>query len=237
MPLAGVTVLPEKPSITITPSIIQRTAGMARNLTFLAVLILLSGCAGTLPPIHFDHNDIRTIDVIIGTDGTHDENEIMGLFEQFNGESVYETGIVLNPIDIIHFDMSEQRQIWPACREVVPCWADYVYLNGYKYDIAIYFTRINPIVYILGGVVGEIDATKLRYIALYNLSYWNFKHHVCHVFHAGHSSSGVMFPLESFSFIPVASSNLSEESRREVLKNKWRVFEGITVEQVEEMKR
>lgn len=203
---------------------LYRTAGTARNLWLLAVLLISLASCASLPPMHFEPDDIRTIDVLIGTDGSHDENEIMGLFQQFNGESVMETGIVLNPIDIIPFDMDEQQKIWPACQDDVPCWADFVFLNGYKYDVAVFFAHTNPLAILLAGVVGVIDDTKLRYIVLYNTGYWNFKHHIYHVFCREHDWGGVMSPLESFSFIPVASSSLTENSRQEILKNKWREF-------------
>jgi len=222
----------EKPSITPhNPSITNGRRATACNLLLLAVLILsLCSCA-SLSPMHFEPADLRTVNVLIGTDGTHDENEIMGLFQQFNGESVMETGIILNVVDIVPFDMNEQHKIWPAC-------ADYAYLSGIPNDIAIAFIPNTPIInFLVGGALGMCDTTVYRYIALKTTDYRVFKHEVIHVFHPGHSMSGLMFPIESFVGIPTGGFGLSEASREEVLRNKWRVFSGITVEQVEEMKR
>jgi hypothetical protein len=193
-------------------------------LPALILCLFLVSCAiAPLAPMDFT-SDTRTIDVIVGTDGTHSDDTIMGLFEQFNADAITETGIRLNVTQIIPFDMSEQVRIWPACQHDVPCWADYVFLNGYKYDVAVFFTHANPLAFLFGGVVGVIDDTKLRYIVLYSSSYWNFKHHLYHVFCREHDWAGVMSPIESINFIPVASTNLTEESRKEILRNKYREF-------------
>jgi hypothetical protein len=175
--------------------------------------------------MHFEPDDIRTINVLLGTDGTHSNEDIIALTQRFNAEAITETGIQLHITEIIPFDMSEQAKIWPACKNIVPCWADYVFLNGYKYDIAITFTANTPLInFLIGGVIGLTDTSKYRYIVLKTTDYRAFKHEVYHVFHHEHSLSGLMFPVNNFIGIPTTGTELSERSREEILRFKWREF-------------
>lgn len=200
--------------------------GCSYALPALILLCLFLCSCASLPTTPYGPKDIRTVNVLIGIEpGSHDENEIMGLFQQFNGESVYETGIILNPVEIIPFDMSEQQLIWPACKEITPCWADYAALSGYRYDAAVLFIANTPLLnFLIGGVLGTTDITQYRYIILKSTDYRVFKHELYHMFHHGHSLSGLMFPIENFMGIPIGGTALSEDSREEVLKNKWRTF-------------
>ncbi len=96
--------------------------------------------------------------------------------------------------------------------------------------IAIYMREATAVDYIqralIGGKVGETDTTKYQYIALYTTDYDSFKHEVYHVFQNGHSLIGSMFAIRTIAGIPITSSNLSESSKREIIKNKWRSYEN-----------
>lgn len=186
----------------------------------------LVACA-TIVPTHFEPSEIRHINTLIAHDGTFKREQIDNLVEGFNEDAITETGIQLRVADFILFDMDKQQEIWPACKDILPCFADYVYLNKYQYDIAIYFIDNTPaevvVRLLFGGWVGQIDDIKNRYIVLKGLSYWNFKHHVYHVFHPEHGM-GVMLGQSSFFIFPLSSSGLSGASQEEILKNKWREF-------------
>jgi hypothetical protein len=161
----------------------------------------------------------------MGSDGTHANEDLIALVQRFNSEAITETGIQLHITEIIPFDMDSQQKIWPACQELMPCWADYCVLNRYQYDVAIVFIANTPILnFLLGGAVGYTDTSKYRYIALKTTEYRAFKHELYHVFHHGHSLAGVMFPVNNFCGIPTSGTDLSEDSRQEILSNKWRDF-------------
>jgi hypothetical protein len=140
-----------------------------------------------------------------------------------------ETGIVLDA-SYIPFSMKKQKEIWPKCRDALFCFADYttIYYRWTGKGIAIYMREATAGDYIqralIGGKVGETDTTKYQYIALYTTDYDAFKHEIYHVFQYGHSLIGSMFAVRTIAGIPIASSNLSESAKREIVKNKWRAW-------------
>jgi hypothetical protein len=197
-----------------------------------ACSLILSSCATPKFKIHnlaeFPSERIVSTKIAVKTEA--DKDIMRSLVERFNQDAREEnTGIVISPT-FIFFSMEVQKEKWKKCRETLPCFADFVFIYHQPYDVAIFFDNDGIVGdigrLIIGGEVAYIDNQKVRYIILHTASYDKFKHEFYHVFHPGHSAFGVMRQLRNLVGIPLlTSSQLSDASKAEIEKNKWRIFE------------
>lgn len=171
---------------------------------------------------------VRELSVVLLLEDADQEAETMNLISRTSGELENQVGIRLKMKEriLVQWNGRSRMEMLSLVRKVM---ADY---PG-DFDVAVArcrMTFLETAQYALfGGWEGVIDAAQRRFIVVRRNSMEILMHEICHafIFNTTHSGRGLMTGL-SFQIFPGLSLNrtvkLSEEDKREVLRNKFRPF-------------
>jgi len=206
-------------------------------IIFLFTALLLSSCSmGTVKPFIKDKEfqaenlPIRTLRVLVLTDGTYDKSKITKLIDQCSQLVEEQVGIGLEIVDWKNIDWNDLD--WKGkllTVRILKNVANKARSDRDRFDIAIAFTGLSllgdGVLGLFGGTwLGVIDDTYRRYIIVKLLDPYVLMHELFHafIFSEAHSMTCIM----ATGFYPLGKNCLwlGTKDRMEVLRNKQRDF-------------
>jgi tetratricopeptide (TPR) repeat protein len=203
----------------------SRRFTLLRLMALLAVVLCLFGCyAGTVKPLldkpdfQADNRPVRTLDILLFSDGTFTDAEIDQLLSASSQVAEKQVGLRFQTADrqMIRWG-KEFNELHPMIlRMAAETWQ-----KRDRFDLAVAFSGYN--VTEAGRLnLGAIDSTFLRYLLIRELDVNVFLHEVFHAFSLGHRETGMMKSVRP----PYGNEWywLTPDERTVVLRNKWRDF-------------
>lgn len=186
----------------------------------------------------------REIRVLVFYDGHVTEQQISEVLGKTASSLNEQVGITLLYDVILPSMCMRGHADYPdgAVTRLVECYNEFQTTNniGDEFDLIISFQIGSVVSDVVGDLFrnvliptweGVIDDTWRRYITLRTTDPWVVLHEIFHAFilEYDHSMCGIMAPvqLQILPGVGIKSRYLSQADRREVLKNKFRVFRNI----------
>lgn len=204
-----------------------QTVRLEIKLLVLVMLIgLTAGCySGTVRPVvnepefQAQNQPIRTLNVLVITDGSFKEQEIRRLIAECSRIVETQVGIRFKVVDSQQIQWDDEHN---DTRRMLARMAIETWQRNDSFDMAIGFAYFDE-----GRTIGRIDGVFWRYMVVKELEPNLLLHEIFHAFLPGkeHTTDWLMQPVR-----PSYGREwywLTPEERKEVLKNKWRDFNVV----------